>query len=198
MKKIIKFCCVVMLIVSMLTSTSCKPNKQEANKQEDKESMVITEVWHDEVLSSDESSAVYEYYFKSVRELLYAIKHEPDKYNNARIKVIGTIQTGLESTSYDVRLVDYAMTSDNIPTTDGVEGRYQFREELDKSASKIEIVIKSEAQYAVAESGDYVKVYGTVKITRDRIFIDDCEYDLIVTLLERVEIMRLYKLYGLG
>ena len=131
--------------------------------------------------------AVYEYYFESVEKLLYAIKHEPEKYNNARIKVIGTLQTGLESTLYDMRLVDYTITSDYIPSTEGVEGRYQFRKVLDKSASKIDIEITSDAQYAVAETGDYVKIYGKVRITRERIFIDDCAYDLIATLDERIQ-----------
>ncbi len=182
MNKFIKFCCVAMLLVLVLPITSCKQTNQNNNEPEDK-----TEKWDEELLISDDIDAVYEYYFESVEKLLYAIKHEPDKYNNASIKVIGTIQTGLESTLYDIRLVDYTITSNYIPNTDGVAGRYEFRNELDKSAYKIDIAITNDAQYAVAETGDYVKIYGTIRITRDYIFVGNCEYDLIATIDERIQ-----------
>lgn len=183
MNKLLKIVCIFLILASLFSISSCKKDDSEKNI----ETTMKTEKWDEEHLNSDNPSVVYEYYFESVEKLLYAIKHEPEKYNNARIKVIGTLQTGLESTLYDMRLVDYTITSDYIPSTEGVEGRYQFRKVLDKSASKIDIEITSDAQYAVAETGDYVKIYGKVRITRERIFIDDCAYDLIATIDERIQ-----------
>ena len=182
MNKLLKIACVALILVSILSLISCKKENNNAD-----EPVIKTETWDKSLLESDDKGEVYEYYFESVEKLLYAIKHEPEKYNNARIKVIGTLQTGLESTLYDMRLVDYTITSDYIPSTEGVEGRYQFRKVLDKSASKIDIEITSDAQYAVAETGDYVKIYGKVRITRERILIDDCAYDLIATIDERIQ-----------
>lgn len=182
---LIKLLCLALSISFILSATSCKQKDSE-----NEEKSVKVESWDEELISSDPKNAKYEYFFESVEALLYAIKREPDKYNNTRIKVIGTIQKGYDGLLYDTRLVDYTMTAEYIPSNTGVADRYDFRKILDQSDSKIDFSIASDAQYAVAESGDYVKLYGTVKITRDQIIIDKCEYVLIATLDERIETIR--------
>lgn len=179
---LIKLLCLALSISFILPATSCR---QKASDNE--EESVKVESWDEELISSDPENVEYEHSFDCVEALLYAIKREPEKYNNTRIKVVGTIQTGYDGLLYDTRLVDYTMTSDCIPSNTGVGDRYDFRKILNQSDSKIDIAILSDAQYAVAESGDYVKIYGTVKITRDHIIIDECEYVLIATLDERIE-----------
>ncbi len=180
MKYLIKFICITLCLTSIVFATSCK--KTDKNN----EPSVKVEQWDEELLNNDRNDVGYTYYFKSVEEMISAIKHNPDKYNKARVKVIGTIYKSSEETL----LVDYTMRSDNIPSfstsAEGSMNRYYFRQSLKTSDGRVDIVIINDAQYSVAEIGDLVKMYGTVNITRDSIFISG-EYALIATLEERIQ-----------
>ena len=185
MNKLLKIVCVALILVSMLSLISCKKKNNNID-----EPVIKTEAWDKNLLESDDNGEVYEYYFGSIEDLLYDIKRAPDKYNNAKVKIIGTIYKGTDGTM----LVDYTATSANVPSIDAdlTSGEqflqfYDFRNALRSSDNQIDIMISNDAQYAVAEIGDLVKIYGIVKITRDHIFIDNCEYVLIATLDERIQ-----------
>lgn len=152
----------------------CSCNKVEPRGPEKIES------YSEELINYDPEDITYEYYFNSVEELLIALKHNPDKYNNSKIKVIGTINKNFDK----ITLVDFKASSWTVPEKG--ESYYNLYVQLD-SRDSITILITNDAQYSVVEIGDYVKVYGTVRLTRDAIYIDDCEYDLIASLDERRE-----------
>lgn len=181
MKKIlIHLCCVTLLIALSLSFYSC-------SQEPDAASSVITEQWDEKLIKSDPKGVTYSHYFESVENLLSAIKHDPEKYNNAKVKVVGTVQKFFSSEAkYDGRLVDFVATSTNTPSSlDGVMERYNFNQTLGGSKYDIYLNILNDAQYAVASDGDYVKIYGTVKLERDNIYIEVNKYDLIATLDER-------------
>lgn len=173
---------------------SCQQNNNDSNVDKP----VITEHWEDKLLKSDPSGVKYDYYFESVEALLDAIKHDPDMYDGKKVKVVGTLHMSIDS-EYDGRLVDFVADSTNLPpsedrlTGDGLRARIELRKALNGATHKIYIDIYKDAQYAVAEDGDYVKIYGTITLDRDSIYIDDCEYDLIATLDERRENITKYK-----
>ena len=180
--------CKMLLILSIVLILSLGLVSCNNDQPPPEEEQTKAESWDEGIISADPEGATYDYFFDSVEDLLVAIKHHPEEYNNAKVKVVGTLQTGLSNTLYETRLVDFTAKSTNTPSSiDGVMDGYNFRKVLDNSDGKIDIIISNDEQFAVAEDGDYVKVYGTVKITRDAIYIDGCEYDLIATLKERRE-----------
>lgn len=179
---LIKVTCIALCLTFIFLATSCQ---QKSNSNEATPVIPdIEEQWSNLILLSDPSGVTYSYYFETVEDLLTAIKHNPNKYNNARVKVIGTIYKDSDETL----LVDFTMTSTNIPSvssnSSGLLAGVEFRRTLRSSKNQINIIITNDAQYSVAEIGDYVKIYGTVKLDRNNIYIS-CEYDLIATLEER-------------
>ena len=179
MKHINKLLAVLLLLASVLMCfSSCDET------EEPPETPVKVESWADEILNSDPDGVEYDFFFTSVKDLLYAIKHEPDKYNNAKVKILGTMQKGYDGLLYEARLVDFTIDSTNCPGDEALS-RYEFRKTLDQSSSKINVLISNDAQFSVAEDGDFVKLYGMVTITRDEVCITNCEYSLIASLSER-------------
>ena len=173
------FLMALVCLISVLSLFSC--NKQGESVAEDPP--VINEQWSKELLNADQKGVTYTYSFNSVEELLFAIKHDPDKYNNASVKVIGTIYTEAATAS----LIDFTMNSTNSSNFVSSGGAWlQFRNTLKNSKNKINLTITNAAQDAVSETGDYVKVYGFVKLEKDNIHIVG-EYDLIATVNERVQ-----------
>lgn len=181
---LIKLLCFALSLSFILSATSCQQNNN-GNDEESAEESVKTETWDDELISSDPEDVEYEYFFDSVEALQYAIKREPEKYDGATIKVVGTIYKSSDETL----LVDFTGTSENLPSPESSPGQAFLTLYTIKSTAeyRIDILISSNAQYVVSETGDYVKIYGTLKMTRDVIYIDDCEYDLIATWDERIE-----------
>lgn len=160
--------------------------------EEETSKEIKTEQYPEGAINSDPEGMEYDYFFESVEALNIAMKKNPDKYNNSTIKVIGT----LAKRDNEFFLVDYTATSSNVPplsnaelTGDTLTKGYEFHKMLHASDGKIEIFISNDAQYAVAEEGDYVKLYGTLQLTRNSIYIGSCEYDLIATLDERIEMV---------
>lgn len=179
MKKAILLALCVAVVLSFL---SCQ-------KHGDTQETIDTwcETYDAEVINSDPDNISYDYFFANVEELRLAIKKDPDKYNGTKIKVVGTIYKRDTVTG----LVDLLVDSQNVGTVkdaeSGAMGRAEFRKMLNSAEWKIDIIISNDAQYAVAESGDLVKLYGTINITRDIISINNCEYKLIASLDERVQ-----------
>ena len=153
--------------------------------EETKPQETIVEQYSKEIINTDPKGIEYEYFFENVEALKLAMKKDPDKYNNATVKVIGSIVIK-DDKCY---LIDYTATSTNVPSknasSDDME--YESWKMLKETSEKIEIIISNDAQYAVSETGDFVKLYGTLRLTRDSIYIGSCEYDLIATLDERIE-----------
>lgn len=188
----LKFCLIIPLVLALsVTFFACDYHSDD---QSDEKAEVKVESWPSSLLKSDATSVEYDYYFESVDDLRDAIKHDPDKYNGKKVKVIGTLHEPLRTSA--IFLVDYTLSStdkitqcnlsDNTLTGDELSIKYDFIQTLDIS-TKVHIIITNEAQKAVIEEGDFIKLYGTIVIDSSGIRIEDCEYKLIATLEERIE-----------
>lgn len=106
--------------------------------------------------------------FESVDELKVAIKKEPKYYNDMQVTVKGT------AIAYDsVLLVDFSGSDF------GAMERYEAKK------NSITIIITDDILYSVLETGDYIEVYGTVKISNGEFYLDNCRYTMIKTANER-------------
>lgn len=177
MKKVLLTLLCASLIVAF---GSCQ---SDAEKQEAKE--ILYETYDLEVLADDPEGVEYSFSFQNVEELRTAIKKDPDKYNNAKIKVIGTIKKHDDG----FELIDFFVDSTTSSGDGGLE-RYELHQEINASNWKIDVYIANEAQYAVGETGDYVKFYGTLHLNKDGVYLSDGQYDLIASFDERVEMTR--------
>ena len=108
-------------------------------------------------------------HFGTVADLLSAIKHDPYNYIGKEIQVYGT----LCKFDSDTLLFDRQPTSDSSKNT-GVAFRYEAQ-----NSPNIEIIIPDKVLYTVIEDGDYIAVSGTVKISDDKIYLDNCTYSFI-------------------
>ena len=122
--------------------------------------------------SIDVSTSIYNdedpFAFGSVDELKNAIKKEPKYYNDMQVTVKGT------AIAYDsVLLVDFSGSDF------GTMERYEAKK------NSITIIITDDILYSVLETGDYIEVYGTVKISNGEFYLDNCRYTMIKTANER-------------
>ena len=101
--------------------------------------------------------------FETVAKAKAAIKKEPSRYENNRITVKGSV-----------------LKRDNgiILSDARGDGGVMFRAEALRSPN-ITIIMSDEKLVALLESGDYVKITGTVKISDAEIYLDACEYEMI-------------------
>ena len=107
--------------------------------------------------------------FKTVSDLLKAIKYDPYKYVNEKIQVKGTLIK--QDDSGILALVDLSVTYTDTSVLDGYAGRYHYRND-----PCIDIIITDDILKTVAESGDYMTVEGTVRISDEKIYLDNCTY----------------------
>lgn len=110
--------------------------------------------------------------FSTISELRNAIKKNPTYYNDNKITVTGTI---LEHDG-DILLVDF-----NGSSYDAKE----YSEIIRNKRKHIRVVISDDVSVAVLERGDYIKLNGTVRIANGEIYLDNCEYTMLITCDER-------------
>ena len=144
------------------------------------------ERWKNKLLNSDPDNVTYADSFNSVEELNVAIKKNPTYYNNKRIKVVGTI-IKYDNEDGNIFDLDTYIVDDNgsdFSTYDEFDF-YVWMRYNRNSKGIIPIEITDDLQYTVVETGDYVKMYGTVKISNGEIYLTNCEYSIIATRDER-------------
>ena len=107
--------------------------------------------------------------FRSVDELKIAIKKEPKYYNDMQVTVNGTV------IAYD----------DSVLLADLSGSGVGLMEEFYARQNSITIIITDDILYSVLETGDYIEVYGTVKISNGEFYLDNCRYTMIKTANER-------------
>ena len=116
--------------------------------------------------------------FASAADLINAVKHNPSYYNGKAVTVKGLILK-----DYDDIIVGnlkglWSQMSETILRTNILKN------------PNIRVSIEDELQRSVVETGDRIKVYGTVTISDGEVYLDNCEYTMIETyeeLLERME-----------
>jgi hypothetical protein len=104
-----------------------------------------------------------------IKDLKLAIKKNPTEYIHNRITLKGMIahQNG------ETFILDYHNT-----TTNSLQGHFLGSGLLDKSAFKI--VLKNTLENSLLESWDYVELSGTIAISNGKIYLDNCECDILV------------------
>ncbi len=179
--KLTKIITFLLTIGILLCSCTCKDDRETETEKS------YIESWSPEIISSDPYNVQYLASFDSVKSLYRTIKSSPDQYNNKKIKVFGTVFNYSSIKLVDItdlsKIKDIdksSLHSNNL----GVAERNMFDSQ---TGHEIELNIKSDAQYAVISTGDLVKLYGTLRIERNKIYIDDCTYSLVATLEERIE-----------
>lgn len=105
--------------------------------------------------------------FEKVAELKSAIKKQPSQYEDKQVTVKGGI----------FEIQDYTALS-NICGSGVKFGLEALKQPY------IKIVMSEEVKHSLLEEGDYVKIIGTVKITDDEIYLDNCTYEMIETVYE--------------
>ena len=132
----------------------------------------------DKIANSDPANVKYSYSFNSVFELMTAIKKNPSAYNNKQVKVVGTIYkqkvSGVESKILLDKNSFPSLSSSDIQ-------HYIWKAESNEANTLIDIVIADTVMDTVLGTGDYIKLYGTVRISNGEIYLDKCSYDLILS-----------------
>lgn len=132
------------------------------------------EQWKQKYLNSDSDNSSYAYSFNSVYSLLKAIKNNPKKYNGKQIKVIGTV---CKKEKWETVLFDN--DDDFVFSNDLGIRALLYLGECEDNGKLILITISDDVMYTVLENGNYIKIYGTVKIENNQLALDKCEYERI-------------------
>lgn len=125
-----------------------------------------------ENISKAETSVVDDgdpFTFESVDELKIAIKKEPKYYSNKQVTVKGT------AIAYD----DSFLLADLSISGVGLMEEFYARQ------NSITVIIPDDILCSVLETGDYIKIAGTVNISNGEIYLDNCTYTMIITANER-------------
>ena len=130
------------------------------------------EYWKTKYMATDLANVTYSYEFSSVNALLTAIKKNPEAYQNKQVKVFGMILT-YKISKKTIGLIDYK--GENLSSYSEIRAGV-FMDKKIEAKSGIEVTLSSDLQYTVAETGDYVNLYGIVKIINGEIYLDKCQY----------------------
>jgi hypothetical protein len=74
----------------------------------------------------------------------------------------------------EIALFDYK--GETLYNTKDFFARYLYRTKIEVKEA-IDVTLSSDLQYTVAETGEYVNLYGIVKITNGKIYLDKCQYN---------------------
>lgn len=111
--------------------------------------------------------------FKTVQDLLAAIKKSPYKYIDKRVFVKGTL-CKCEKSGHLSAILALVDTNEPLPAYNGAELRYQLN--INPS---INITMVNDVSYTVIEHNDYLRISGIVKISNGEIYLDRCTYKLL-------------------
>ena len=108
------------------------------------------------------------YTFDTVADLKSAIKKKPGQYENKQVSVEGSI----------------VIKDNRVILSDAVgDGGAMFRADALRSPN-ITIIMINNKTVTLLDDGDYVKIYGTVKISDAEIYLDNCDYEMIKSIYE--------------
>lgn len=186
MKKIFAVLCLTLCFVPTFGVSSCKPDVSESSYTSsiEEDSSLIDNVEESSVEESsveessvEDSSVEDSNLIDTVEELKIAIKKNPYEYADTQVSINGTIYIHIDNGIKTIRLVDY------FGDMRGIGGSTSFEVGL-YASPKIEIKMSNDS-YCLFETGDYVNMIGTVKISNGMIYLDDCKYTTILTHEER-------------
>jgi hypothetical protein len=105
-----------------------------------------------------------------VKNLLSDIKKDPSLYEDKQITVKGWVCKREDV----IILADYN-------AVDGAMLRYELE---GGKLPRITICMSADKKAVLLDTGDYVNVTGTVKISENEIYLDDCDYEMIKSIYE--------------
>ena len=108
------------------------------------------------------------YAFDSIANLLTAIKKNLQQYENIQVSVKGYI---LE--------INEQLTLTDVSGKGGAMNRYYA-----KKSANIKLFMLDHKTITVLDTGDYVRISGTVKISDTEIYLDSCDYEMIESIYE--------------
>lgn len=134
------------------------------------------EQWKQKLLAYDAENITYSDSFNSVYDLLMAIKENPNEYNKKTVKLMGT------AIKYDggTFLIDRSDSEAITPKLSSAK-ILLLKGKKNEAKQLIEISVKDDLLYTVLETGDYIKIYGTIKISNGNIILDSCTYELVTS-----------------
>ena len=110
-----------------------------------------------------------QYTFDTVADLKSAIKKDPSLYEDNKVTVKGSI----------------SKMGDGIILTDySGDGGVMFQVEAKRHAN-ITVIISEDKKVMLLDSGDYVEIIGTVKISDVDVYLDECDYKIITSIYDR-------------
>ena len=120
------------------------------------------------------------YTFELVQDLKLAIKKNPEMYENKQITVKGSIL----KTDGKVIVSDAAPLSiDDTFNGSTLMAEVEFRKRANANPN-IAIVMSKDNTATLLDSGDYVKIIGTVTITNSEVYLGSCTYEMIKSIYE--------------
>ncbi len=139
--------------------------------------MAEAQFWMNEYVNSDPKNVSYSEQFLNVNQLLTAIANNPYLYDAKNVKVLGTIyryNSIFEEGEQDTIFL-FSGSENEIPSGGGVAASSWIKKK--KEAKEIiEVRLSNDLQYSAAQTGDYVKMYGLVISSNDKIYLTLCEY----------------------
>ena len=132
----------------------------------------------DKLANTDPDDVSYSDSFTSVNSLLNAVQKNPNAYNNKQVKVVGTMVSDIVSVGNRLVAIFDMSYNETIPSLHSAEGRY-WAENKYNSKKMIDIVFADDAPSALLNTKDYVKIYGTVRISNGEVYLSNCDYEVI-------------------
>lgn len=129
--------------------------------------------WQRQYLDADSDSTAYK--FVNVEELKSTVSKKANQYTGKRITVLGTL-VQIDDTEYC--LFDYEDKTLNNSARSAAD-LYKIRIGISKYPS-VRVHFKKNTS-VILNDGDYIYLTGIVKFEDGKIYLDDCEYKIIIS-----------------
>ena len=171
MNKYFKSTCIIALCVAL---SCCAVSCEVGEPTETAEAVNATE--------TNTAPKENQFTFKTVNDLVVAIKRNPSVYANEKITVKGTV---LKKNDHNA-ICDLSDIPDYLSSSLEYDVReYRIYRNCKENNSGIDIVFGDDLSYSVVTAGDYVELCGTVQISNGEIKIDNCKCEIITFASER-------------
>ena len=120
--------------------------------------------------------------FDSIANLKSAVKKDAEKYENMQVSVKGSILKN----NGKIVIIENQLTEEQL-TSINSGGEFSIRhsrEKIIEQSIHMAVIILNDKKVAILDDGDYVEIYGTVKISNTGIYLDSCDYEMIQSIYE--------------
>lgn len=121
--------------------------------------------------------------FDSIANFKSAVKKDAEKYENMQVSVKGSILKN----NGKIVIIENQLTEEQL-TSINSGGEFSIRhsrEKIIEQSIHMVVIIPNDKKVAILDDGDYVEIYGTVKISNTGIYLDSCDYEMIQSVYEQ-------------